>query len=151
MSDHMAVFCRVAPVRGLTPAQLQVLGRSLQDWTGRYGFANTEMFACLAGIDDLLEGEYPNPFTVRVLKCYRCVSALFGQEPMTDMPIDEAAQLIAPQWGVHPNSREAVAVFDHNDSAAIEADFRRSIDPSLVKDVICELRSVDALPTRVAQ
>jgi hypothetical protein len=142
-TGHMAVFCRVAPVRGLTPAQLRVLGQSLDEWTGRYGFANTGMFACLAGINDLLDGEYPNPFSVRLHKCYRYTSALFGQERMTDMPIDEAAQLIAPQWGIYPNSREAVAMFEHDDRTAIEADFRRSIDPSLVKDVIYELHSVD--------
>jgi hypothetical protein len=140
-SGHMAVFCRVAPSRGLIPPQLQLLGQSLQDWTGRHGFPNTGIFACLAGVNDLLDGEYSNQFFLRVLKCYRCVSALFGQEPMTTMPIDEGARLIAPQWGVHPNSREAIAMFEHDDPTAIEADFRRSINSDLVKAVVCEFRS----------
>jgi hypothetical protein len=130
-SDRIAVFCRVAPSRGLIPAQLQLLGQSLQDWMGRHGFPNTGMFACLAGLNDLLDGEYPNIFSVRLLKCYRFVSALFGQEPITNMPIDEGARLIVRQWGVHPNSHEAFAIFEHDDPAAIEADFRRSIDRGL--------------------
>jgi hypothetical protein len=129
-SNHMAVFWRVAPSRGLTPAQLQVLGQSLQEWTGQHGFPNTGMFACLAGIDDLLDGEYPNLFSVRVLKCYRGVSASFGIKPMADIPIDEAAKLIASEWGIPPNSRESIAFFEHDDRTAIEADFRRLIDCS---------------------
>ena len=59
---------------------------------------------------------------------------------MADIPIDEATKLIASEWGILPNACEAVAFFEHDDPAAIEADFRRSIDPHLVKSVICELR-----------
>jgi hypothetical protein len=151
----------VFPRQDATPEQLKRLGAGLTEWSSRTGKSGGANWIDRAALDDLLAGELPQPFVLRVLTEMKGGKSSSGPQALLAAParmttrqlreaLHQARETYPELARLLPQADSRTVPFglargSRVDRSQIIANLRRYISPDLVEEILIDGRSWEVL------